>query len=81
MCNLFTKKKKATKATKIYKVIYRTTYSSYDSSHTLLVYGNNPIDGLEAFYSLAGRNVKDILEFTEITGINYGGGINDKEMG
>lgn len=81
MFNLFNKKKKVKKATRIYKVIYRTTYSHYDSSHTLLVYGNNPIDGLEAFYSLAGRNVKDILEFTEITGINYGSDINEKEMG
>lgn len=74
MFKLFNKKKKANK---LYKIIFKTSWSSYDSRHTLLVAGNSPVDALESFYKQAGRDVKDILEFTEIT---YGSGINEKEM-
>lgn len=64
--NLF-KSKKSTKNKKLYKVVYKQTGSIYDRSHTLLVPGDSPVDAIEYFYKKAGNDVKDILEFTEIT--------------
>ena len=57
---------KNTKNKRLYKIIFKTNYSSYGDKHTLLVTGVNPTDALENFYKKAGRDVKDILEFTEI---------------
>ena len=59
--------KKTKKNKKLYKFVYKTSYSSYDSRHTLLIPGNSTVDAVEAFYKKVGKGVKDILEFTEIT--------------
>lgn len=61
--------KKSNKNKKLYKFVYKTSFSSYNSGHTLLIPGVNPVDAVETFYTRVGKDVKDILEFTEI---NYG---------
>jgi hypothetical protein len=52
---------------KLYKVIYKNSYSNYsDRSYTLLVTGHDPASAIEAFYKKVDGTVKDIVEFTEI---------------
>ena len=59
--------KKSNKNKKLYKVVYKTNYSSYSERYTLLIPGNSPVDAVENFYSKVREKVADILEFTEIT--------------
>lgn len=61
---MFTKQKKHKK---LYKVVYKTNYSSYSERYTLLIPGDSPVDAVDNFYSKVKDKVADILEFTEIT--------------
>ena len=67
--------KKNKKNKKLYKVVYKTGYGVYGDKGTLLIPGNTPAEAIETFYKKI-NNVKDILEFTEIT---YGSDVKKEE--
>jgi hypothetical protein len=71
---------KSNKKKKLFKVVYKTGYSSYSEKYTSLVTGVNPADAIESFYLRVRDRVADILEFTEIKYNAEGTGVINEQI-